>query len=424
MFRLLPLLAFALSTPAFADLQKCAGPQGTPLYTDKDCPSAAPSAGHAARATATVATGGTAPVDAALEVQETGVPVILQMPGRFAWLDDDTLAITTFADPGAKAPWMVRKIIAYDVPSRRGSVLVPRGFMACTNPGYRLVSLETGDLESRFAIGSHAAPSVQQFAIWDPAAHALGPAPAEFKAGWHPTACMKPAPEDLGLHDLLASKKSVRYLQPEHGTLVWGALDDNGHPSGPTLLTPKKKVTLALTFADVSHDVRYLAFRKGYQLSPGAHDRTLDPPRDAPLITMDLDGRLTRRAIPASLTRQLDALGAPAPAEMIATQAGDLVIQPGAAANGGGLYLVQGERSRRIWCTSTPAPGQAAGADACTMSQPLAVSPDGCRLAFDARPAGATGNGFPTAPTVKVLTLCDGALPAAATAVGKRSTPR
>ena len=415
MFRLLPLLALALSTPAFADLQKCAGPQGTTLYTDKDCPSVGKPA-----ATTTHAAPAATPVDAPLEIQDTGVPAIVQMPGRFAWLDDDTLAITTFADANAKAPWMVRKIIAYDVPSRRSSLLVPRGFLDCANAGYKLVSLDNGDLESRFAIGSKAAPSVQQFAIWDPAAHALGPAPAEFKAGWHPSACMKPAPEDLGVHDLLGSKKPVRYLQPEHGTVVWGALDDSGHPVGPTLITPRKKVTLALSVNEVSHDVRYVPFRKSYQLAPGIHDRALDPPRDAPLITMDLDGRLTRHAIPLGLTRQLDALGAPAPAEMIATHAGDLVIQPGAAANGGGLYLVQGEQSRRIWCTSRPAPGQAAGLDACTMTQAPAVSPDGCRIAFDARPAGAIANGFPAAPTIKVLTLCDGSVPPASTAAGKK----
>ena len=382
MFRLLPLLALTLSVPAT----------------------------HAAASVA--------PVDAPIEILETGVPVIVQMPGRFAWLDDDTLAITTFADPNAKAPWMVRKIMAYDVPSHASSVLVQRGFVDCTNPGYNLVGLEIGDLESRFAIGSRAAPAVQQFEIWNPASRALTPAPAEYKTEWHPAACMKPAPEDLALHDLLGSKKPVRYLQPEHGTLVWATLDDAGHPIGPTLVTAKKTVTLGAAIADISHDVRYLPFRKAYQLSPGVHDRALDPPRDVPLVTMDLDGRLSRHAIPAGLTRQLDALGAPAPAEMIATHAGDLVIQPGPAVNGGGLYLVQGEQSRRIWCTARPAPGQASGADACTMSQALAVSPDGCRIAFDARPASAIANGYPASPTVKVLTLCDGNLATASTAAG------
>jgi hypothetical protein len=411
MIRLAPLLALALSTPAFADLQKCVDAQGELTYTDKDCPVAAK---HAPAPSGMPAKAGpaAAPTDAPLEILDTGVPVILQMPGRFAWLDDDTLAITTFADPDAKAPWMVRRIVAYAVPTRTVGVLVPRGFMTCTDPGHRLVSLETGDLESRFAVGSHAAPSVQQFAQWDPATRKL--TPATDAAGWHPGACLKPAPEDLGVHDLLASRKPVRYLEPEHGTLTWGALDDSGHPAGPALVTPRKKVPLAVAINDISHDVRWLPFRKAYQLSPGTHDRLQDPPRDAPLVTMDLDGRITRHALPAGLLRQLDALAAPAPAEMIATGAGDLVIQPGQAAQGGGLYLVQGERSRRIWCTTRPVPGQAASGDGCTMSQPLAVSPDGCRIAFDARPAGAIANGFPGAPTVKVLTLCDRGLPATA----------
>ena len=176
----------------------------------------------------------------------------------------------------------------------------------------------------------------------------------------------------------------------------------------------------AIGINDISHDVRWLPFLDGYQLAAGVHDRALDPPRDVPLITMDLDGRIVRRPIPAGLVRRLDELGAPAPAEMIATRAGGLVVQPGMAANGGGLYLVQGEQSRRIWCTAHAAPGQAEGADACTMSQAVAVSPDGCRIAFDARAAKPLGNGYPDAPTLKVLTLCDGALPTAPTAAGKK----
>ena len=420
MIRLLPLLALALSTSAFADLQKCVDAQGGTIFTDKDCPSTAkhpPAPTNTPAAAPSKSSAAAAPVDAPLDILDTGVPVIVQMPGRFTWLDDDTLAITTFADPAAKAPWMVRKIVAYAVPARSASVLVARGFIDCADASHHLVSLETGDLESRFAVGSRAAPPVQKFAQWDPETHKLGP--ATDAAGWHPAACLKPAPEDLGVRDLLASKKPVRYLEPEHGTLTWGALDDSGHPIGPTLVTPKKKVVLAATFNDISHDVRWLAFRKAYQLSPGAHDRLLDPPRDVPLVTMDLDGRITRHALPAGLVRQLDALAAPAPAEMIATGAGDLVVQPGPAANGGGLYLVQGEQSRRVWCTAKAAPGQAGGADGCTMSQPLAISPNGCRIAFDARPAAAMANGFPGAPTVKVLTLCDGSL--SATAAGKKN---
>ena len=269
MIRLVPLLALAVALPAFADLQKCAGPQGTTIYTDKPCPAtatpaAAPVPAHAAA--------GAAPVDAPLEILETGVPVIVQMAGRFAWLDDDTLAITTFADPNAKAPWMVRKIVAYDVPAHAASTLVARGFIDCSNAGYNLVSLETGDLESRFAIGSRAAPPVQQFEIWNPAAHPGRRHRPSSRPRGNPSACMKPAAEALALHDLAGSRKPVRYLQPEHGTVVWGALDDSGHPAGPTLVTPKKKVALAANISDISHDAcAGCRSALGYQLAPGAH---------------------------------------------------------------------------------------------------------------------------------------------------------
>ena len=69
-------------------------------------------------------TGVVAPTDAPLEVVDTGAPVVKPVPGRFAWLDNDTPAITTFADPGAKAPWMPRMIVAWDAPAHAAGVPV------------------------------------------------------------------------------------------------------------------------------------------------------------------------------------------------------------------------------------------------------------------------------------------------------------
>src|SRR3954464_4771778 len=159
MLRSVAILAFAAATfPLHAQVQKCVGPHGTTTFSDKACASAGPQPGGA---TPRAGRSGGA-VDAPADIFETGVPVITQMAGRFAWLDADTLAITTFADPRAKAPWMVRKIVAFDMRSHAISTLVPRGFVDCTNAGYNLVGLEVGDLESRFAIGSASAPAVQQ----------------------------------------------------------------------------------------------------------------------------------------------------------------------------------------------------------------------------------------------------------------------
>jgi hypothetical protein len=409
-------LACALAAPGLAPAQilRCRGPHGIG-YGDGACPPGTMPVDElpATRAGAAPAPAPAVP-DAALPAVDTGIPIITQLAGRYAWLDDDTLAVTTFADAHAKAPWMVRRVVAWNVAARTQGVLVERGFIDCVNAEYRLVGLEIGDLESRFAIGSTARPATQQFALWDPDARRLAPAPASYSAGWHPRACLKPGPDDLGIADLLGSHRPVRYLQPEHGTIEWGALDEGGHPQGPALHGPKRRVPLAgLGMNEISHDVRYLPFRGAYQLQAGTHDRAFDPPRDLPLVTMDVEGRVARRAIPAALVRQLDAAGAIGPAQMLATRAGELVVQPGPAAHGGGLYLVTGESARRVWCTSRPGPGQSPAIDGCAMSQPVALSPDGCRVAFDARPAGAPPAGFPDAPTLKVLTLCEAPAPAA-----------
>ncbi len=409
MLRTFTLLAFALAAawPAAAQIRKCQGPNGL-SFAEGNCPPGT----HAldvlpeTRA-ATTAAGSVG--DDPLEAIDTGIPLIAQLAGKFAWLDSNTLAVTTFGDPQAKTPWMVRKIVAFDVPTRATSVLVPRGFIDCANPEFNLVGLELGDLESRFAVGSHAAPAQQQFQLWDAGAHRFGPAPAEYKASWNPKACLKPAPEDLAV-DLSLSKKPLRYLQPEHGTIEWAAIDAQGHPEGPSLHTPRRKIMLTgLSINDISHEIRYVPFRNAYQLSAGTHDRAFDPPKDVPLITVDVDGRLARRAIPAALTRALDGEGASGPATMFAVKPGDLVVQPGAPANGAGFYLVQGERARRVWCTATPAPGQAAGAGACTTTQQVAVSPDGCRIAFDAPPPRPLAAPFADAPTLRVMELCTAA---------------
>jgi hypothetical protein len=412
MLRSLTLLALVATAalPAAAQIRKCQGPNGL-SFADGKCPPGTKALDvlPETKAAAGAATGSAVP-DAPLAAIETGIPVITQLAGKFAWLDADTLAITTFGDPKAKVPWMVRKIVAFDVATNATSTLVPRGFIDCANAEFDLVGLEIGDLESRFAVGSTAAPAVQQFRLWDAASRTLVPAPADYKAGWHPKACLKPAPEDLAIDDLLGNKKPVRYLQPEHGTLEWASLDAQGHPEGPSLHTPKRKIMLAgLSINEISHDVRYLPFRNGYQLAAGVHDRAFEPPHDSPMITMDLDGRLARHAIPPALTHALDAAGASGPATMAGVKPGELVSQPGTPQNGGGFYLVQGEHAKRIWCTGTPAPGQAAGAGACAMTQQVAVSPDGCRIAFDAPPVSLVAAPFTGAPTVKVIELCTAA---------------
>jgi hypothetical protein len=404
--------------PAAAQILKCRSADGTVSYSQStSCPAGSrPQAMKPPRdaASATLAEA-TAPVtpdapaaralpagavpDAPLPLIETGVPAITQLAGQYGWLDGDTLALTTYAEPPAKAPWMVRRIVAFDVARRSASTLVARGFVDCVDPAHALVGLELGDLEAIFGIGSKAPPPVPQFQVWNSGTHALAAAPAGTFAGWHPHACLKTEAEDLAVADLALDKKPLRYLEPEHGVIAWG-ISPEGHPEPPTLRGAQRHVVLPLSINDISHEVRWLPFAKAYQLSAGT--------RDTPLITMDLDGRVAKRAVPAALAQALDAAGAAGRGRLVAVRGGALFVQPGPARQGGGLYLVQGERSRRVWCTASPAAGQAAGDDACTMSQPPQVAPDGCSVAFDARPAAPVAR-FPADPTFKVIELCTAA---------------
>src|SRR5262249_21698986 len=162
--------------------------------------------------------------------------------------------------------------------------------------------------------------------------------------------CVKPAPEDLASADPRAGTKPLRYLEPEHGVLAWG-LGDDGHPEPPSLRTGHRKTMLPLSANDVSHDVRYLPWAKAYQLSAGAYDRGLNPPRSQPLVTMTVEGRVSRQQVPSALAQALDAAGAAGAATLLAVRPGALLIQPGPARVGGGMYLVRGEKSQRVWCT-------------------------------------------------------------------------
>ena len=414
-------LASALACAAApAQILKCQSPGGATAYSQgTSCPagmhpvplhpaaSAAPTGGirpaPGGERAATGAAGGGVP-DSPLAVTDTGVPMITQLAGRLAWLDEHTLAITTYSEPRGRTPWMVRRIVAYDLDSRGSHTLVPRGFIDCADSMHGLVSLELGDLESRFGVGSKSPPPAQQFDIWLADSHSLAPAPAEVSAGWHPRSCVKPAPEDLAVPDLEASHKPLRYLEPEHGVIAWG-LGADGHPEPPSLRAPKRRIALPLSVNDVSHEVQYLPWARAYQLSAGIYTHAIDPVRNDPLVTMDVEGHVVKRVLPAPLAQALDAANASAAgvATMVAVRGGALVAQPGPARTGGGLYLVQGDQSRRVWCTSPPAPGQGAGDEACTMTQPVHVSPDGCHVAFDAAPAQARPG---AEPTVRVMDVC------------------
>ena len=219
-----------------------------------------------------------------------------------------------------------------------------------------------------------------------------------------------------------AARSRCATCSPSTARVVWGTLDDAAIPSARRWSRRRRRSTLALSINEISHDVRWLPFRNAYQLAPGAHDRRAG---SAARRAADHDGsrwppRPPRR-FPRACTRQLDALHA--------ARAGrddrHPRRRPGDPARAG-----RPTAAASTWCRAnragasgarrSPAPGQAAGADGCTMSQAVAVSPGRLphRVRCPARHAPST-RGFPPSPTLKVLTLCDGALPAAPTAAGR-----
>jgi hypothetical protein len=423
--RAAPRVALALAAtlvvcvPAHAEVHKCQGPKGVITYSDAPCPGSSevtyaprellkappgpgqdlppPRSGPTPPATAGTAAAGHVP-DAPAPAWDTHLGVIEQIPGRSAWLDADTLAVTTYGDPKAPVGWMVRKVVAADARTHAIAELVPRGFLDCTNPDAGLVGIHTGTLEGRFAVRSNAPPPVQRFLQWDAARHAAAPAAGEFASGWHAASCLKPAPEDLAQDDWWEGARALRYLQPKDGLIHWGMVG-GGRPEGPSLQNGTRKTMLDATTDDIARHVRHLPWRKAYQLSPGRY--TAGTRVETPLVVMATDGRITRTAMPAALRQQLDALNPSAVATTFAVKPGLLVQVPGAAAFGGGLYLAQGAGAKRLWCV----PGAGPEAGECRIAQDLEFSPDGCKVAFDARAGGGLGLAAAQA-TMRVIDVC------------------
>lgn len=414
-----PLLAAAFA--AHADVHKCQGPNGV-TYTEAPCPShsnqitysppalgkagASPSPGQdpapprVAAAPAPAPVKGGRVVDGPLPAWDSNVAIIEQVPGRSAWLDADTFAVTTFTEPRAKIAWMFRRIVALDTRSRSVATIVPKGFLDCANAELGLVSLEQGDLDSKYGVRSTSPAPVQRFQSWDAASRSLRAAGPEFAAGWHAQACLKTAPEDVSANDWWEGTRSLRYLQPKDGVVAWG-MGDNGRPEGPSLRNGNRKVLLKdVSTSDVTR-LRYLPWRKSYQLTAG--HLTVGTGTETPLVVMGADGQVTKSSLPPALRAAIEGANPAGIATSWAVKPGLLVAVPGAAAQGGGLYLAAGGDARRVWCV----PGGGPEAAACRIVQDPDVSPDGCKVAFDARTVPILGE-----PTIHVIDVCAATAPA------------
>ena len=170
-----------------------------------------------------------------------------------------------------------------------------------------------------------------------------------------------------------------------------------------TLQRGQKSIPLAAKSNELGVPLTFLQFGDSYLLRAATYQNGTQPPVDAPMITMSVDGEITRTLIPTSLKRHLDSVNKSTWANMIATAPGSLVIAGGRPADGAGIYLVQGDQSKRIWCT-TPAPqsNKASSNNVCRIEQGPEVSPDGCKIAF----ATMASSGLPE--PLSIIDLCSG----------------
>lgn len=338
--------------------------------------------------------------DVPIPIIETGIRMLDQLPGKFAWLDSDTLAVTTYGDDSVQFPWTVRKIVAFDVRTKTSRNLLARGFLTCVNPQEELVSLFEGDLQSMYVGGSKSPPPVPQFYKWSSSRKELTPAGSEYKTSWNASACLKTRPEDVNGIDWMVNHKPIRYLQPNHGVITWDSVY-LGNREPLTLQRGQKSIPLAAKSNELGVPLIFLQFGDFYLLRTATYQNGTQTPVDAPMITMSVDGEITRTLIPTSLKRHLDSVNKSTWANMIATAPGNLVIASGRPADGAGIYLVQGDQSKRIWCTP-PVRYEAISNNVCRIEQGPEVSPDGCKIAFATMaPSGLAG-------PLTIIDLCSG----------------
>lgn len=337
-------------------------------------------------------------VDAALPVLDTGVRLIDRVPGEFFWLDDQTLAATTYGDGQADPAWTLRKIVAYDVPSRSTSTLVDSGFLACVDSDERLVSLHRGDLPSGKVGGEKAPPPAPLFFHWSRKNKTLANADAKYKAEWNRFGCTKTLAEDLHGTDWIAGREPRRYLRAQDGLLVWQPAFVEG--SLPVSLSKKGKLTpLQLGHKELAPMTPWLPFAEAYLLSEGVFASGSGSALNQPMLLMRPRGEIVRSVIPAELRQLASGRNDSSEGEMFAVAGGgQLVSVAGRSTAARGLYLVNGDNLKRFWCL--PPAGKNNDADeSCRVRQKIIISPDGCRIAFGAGAQKAV-------QTIKVIELC------------------
>lgn len=345
--------------------------------------------------------------DAAAEVVDVPAPLfdtkikVARGTGKMLWLDAHTLAITTYLKD---ADYWDGKIVAVDIRTNSASILLENAFLTCADAAQGVVGLLKGSLVKNYwgpsKAGTTPDPEVFLFR-WNSDEKRLEQGEKAPKAPWNPFICQQTAPEDMQRAAISFYERSVRYLQPQHGTLRWRRPPSSQEVSPISWVRPNTPPQpIDATSGEISLLAPYLPFNDTYLLTSG---RFLTGKRqmthfgaiadEFPAVTMSSTGAVHRLFVPSNLKGHLERLD-PGGGETLPTAAGLLVYVGDRANRGGGVYLANGEVAKRIWCFSLKA--DARYQPHCTIEN-LELSPDGCNLAFQPRE-------YPS--NVHILKLC------------------
>jgi hypothetical protein len=343
--------------------------------------------------------------DAELPAIETGVAMLSNARGRFAWLDAHTLAITTYAgDMNAQHAWTAQQVVAFDTRSRQRRTIVPQGRLICTNPAAHVASVAVGDTRAIF-LGKEFGPApTNQWFKWDRAANRLAAWPEQAHPNWNAHLCRQTLVEDAtqptpGAH----GNQSRIYLQPGEGFITWDRTFGNA-PRPVRLKSGQRDIAIEATSDQIGLDITHLPFLGAHLLTAGAHRWTEKRGEQLfPALLLRANGTVERVPFPSSLAAHFSERRLTSDALLLPVAGGTLAIVADRASAGGGLYLTRDGKSSRVWFAGAPAH------ESFRIMSAIEVSPDGCRVAFDARwPRTSDPASMGLEGSVKIIEVCTG----------------
>jgi len=223
--------------------------------------------------------------------------------------------------------------------------------------------------------------------------------------------CLKTSKEYAAATPMEFLQQRIRFLLANDGYITWESGSYDKNKPGPQLLLVsgegKPPKPLNATTDDISFPV-YLPFSKSYLLKTGrfvtGNSRFTvrgEAVMEMPTVVMDRNGKISKTLVADTMSKSSSG------AEGIAfpSAAGTIVYADngGRPDSGSGIYLLNGDAYKRIWCT---APDKTTVANLkeefCGLASKIELSPNGCKLAFYA-----SENSYFSRSSLKIIDICN-----------------